>query len=121
MARMVRFVCTLTAFALTLLQGASALRLCACLDAAAKPACCETKLPCCVDGKCTMHADQATKLDKAFDLYRALDAVVALPVLLLQPTSLDIRIGVSLFGPSDVRVRSPDLHGTCLRAPPVNA
>ena len=121
MDRMSRLTAAAMIIALLFLQGAAAARWCACLEAIGKPACCQTKMPCCEGGECTAHPE--AKFDKhlALDLLKALEAVSALPKLDLAPLHPEPIQTQRNPEPDDVRVRGPDRLGNSLRAPPHKA
>jgi hypothetical protein len=116
---MKRIACLALALTLLLLQGAAAVRMCACLDAIDTPSCCKQEMPCCEGGECKMHPDSALKADLALDLLKSLDAAAALPLLGLPEMVALAHQEPEVNAPPIVRVRGPDTSDHALRAPPV--
>ena len=119
--RMYRIACSLLALVLLFMSGTAAARMCACVDALDVPSCCEQKSSCCDGGDCEMHPDLQARHDLALDLFKAVDFVIALPVLRPLPIQAVYEPAAAIHVPLVTRVRGPDLLSHALRAPPVLA
>src|SRR5688572_21418517 len=106
---MARLTCTIMALMLLVMSGAAAVRMCACLEALGAPSCCEKKMPCCADGECNMHPDQAMRAEAVLDLHRALDYFNVLPHLCAFRLVPKVATAPVLHVPQVIRVRGPDL------------
>jgi hypothetical protein len=116
---MVRTACTLMALLLLLVSGASAARMCACLDALASEAkCCQKPMPCCDQGACAAHDDSSLHADLALDAFKAFEMAAALPFLRELPLAELYAEPAAKPAPRLVRVRGPDIGFHALRAPP---
>ncbi|MEO7454074.1 MAG: hypothetical protein ABIV13_04860 [Fimbriimonadales bacterium] len=116
---MIRNACTLMALLLLLFSGASAVRVCACLDAMKDAAsCCEKKMPCCDGGECSAHQGQNLRADLAIELLKATDSVQSLPYLRLLVVPLPVLAPTVTHVPQVTRVRGPDIDCRSQRAPP---
>jgi hypothetical protein len=118
---MVRISCSLLAVLLVFISGASAARVCACLETLDAPSCCVQKMPCCQGELCDAHKDSDVRTDLALDLFKAFEFSYAIPIMPALPHVVLAYTEVVLHVPQSVHIRGPDVLDHALRAPPVKA